>query len=909
VAGSLVATKLYVPHPRRGVVARPRLLHRLSDGVEGRLTLLSAPAGFGKTTLLASWLARPGHRRVAWLSLDASDRDPAAFWTGLVTALRQGAPGVAAALADLDPAVADSGTVVTAVVNALAGDSGELWLVLDDYHLAEGPAISPGMTVLLERLPPHVHVVLSTRADPDLPLARWRARGELVEVRAADLRFTSDEAHAYLDGVAPVRLRDEQVRALEERTEGWIAALQLAAISLQGREDVESFISGFTGDDRYVVDYLVEEVLALQPAPVREFLLRSAVLDRLTGPLCDAVVGREDAATMLRVLERENLFVVALDDRREWFRYHQLFADVLRARLVAEQPDLVPVLHRRASDWCARHDLTDQAIEHALAAGDTDRAATLVELAVPEIRRRRQEVKVRAWLDALPEDTVRRSPVLGTFTAALALAAGDLDATVLRLDDAERVLATEPPDGERPWADTPELRTLPATIAMYRASVAQARGDAAHTEAHARRALSLTSPEDHLARGGAEGFLAMAAWARGDVVSAFDTFTDAMASLRAGGDLVDGLGGTVVLADLSRAAGRPVHAHELCDRAMRQADDLGMPVARAASELRVVLAELDVEAGRLDRARAHLEAASALTERTPFSEGDFRLFVASALLAAADGDHATALRHLDRAEELHRPGFFPDVRPVAALRARIQLSEGDLAAAARWAVERGVSPTDPPQFLREYDHLTLVRLLLARQRAHLERDAADRALGLLEAVREAATTAGRAGSLVEVRLLTALTHDVRGRRAEALGALADALTLAPEPEGWAQVFLDEGTPALSLLRALAAERADTSGRQARRVLGVASASGAAGTSGTQAAGVRQPVQPLSERELQVLRLLGTELSGPEIARALFISPNTLRTHTKHVFTKLGVTSRRAAVARAGERGLLGPGAG
>jgi LuxR family maltose regulon positive regulatory protein len=823
--------------------------------------------------------------------------------------LSQAAPGVDAALADLVPDGAKAETVVTALLNALAQDHGELWLVLDDYHLAEGPAVAAGMTLLLEHLPPHVHVVLSTRADPDLPLARWRARGELVEVRAADLRFTSTETNDYLDASAPVRLSDEQVRALEDRTEGWIAALQLAAISLRGREDVEAFITGFTGDDRFVVDYLVEEVLMHQPASVREFLLHSAVLDRLTGRLCDAVVGHDDAAAMLRTLERDNLFLVALDDRREWFRYHQLFADVLRARLLAEQPDLVPVLHRRASDWFAKHDLGDEAIGHALAAGDVDRAATLVELAVPEIRRHRQEAKMRGWLDSLPDDTVRRSPVLCMFTAALLLAAGDLDATTVRLDETERALATAPADGERPWADTAELRTLPATIAMYRASVAQARGDVENTAAHARRALALTGPDDHLARGGAEGFLAMAAWSRGDVLPAFDTFTDAVTSLRAGGDLVDGLGGTVVLADLSRAAGRPVRARELCDRALRQAEDLGAPVARAAAELHVVLAELDVEVGELGRARAHLEVASALTSRTPFTESDFRHSVATALMAAAYGDVAAALRHLDLAAQLHRPGFFPDVRPIPAMRARLQLSTGDLAAASRWARERGLSPTDPPEFLREYDHLTQVRLLLAQQRAGLDPDDADRALAALEPLRTAAMASGRGGSLIEIRLLTALAHDAQGRRDEALRCLADALTLASEPDGWARVFLDEGPPVLHLLRAVeAGDSAGTAGGQARRVL-AAGTSGSGAASTTVPSDVWQPTEGLSERELQVLRLLDTELSGPEIARALFISPNTLRTHTKHVFTKLGVTSRRAAVARARERGLLGPGAG
>ena len=895
----LVATKLYVPRVRRGLVARPRLVDRL--GGDARLTLVSAPAGFGKTTLLASWLGQ-ADRRVAWLSLDASDDDPASFWTGVVTAV-QGAVGVGDRALALLSAPGSIDPVLTALLNELTEVPDEAWLVLDDYHLVTNQDIGRGLSFLVEHLPPHVHVVLSTRADPDLPLARWRVRGELAEIRAADLRFSSEEAAAYLDEATGVSLSAEQVRALEDRTEGWIAALQLAAISLQGRDDVGAFIAGFTGDDRYVFDYLVEEVLAHQPQPVRDFLLGSAVLDRLTGALCDAVLTRDDSGAMLQTLERANLFLVALDDRREWYRYHQLFADVLQARLTGEQPELVPVLHRRASQWYEEHDQVDAAIGHALSARDFDRAAFLVEVAVPEIRRHRQEAKVNSWLTALPDDTVRRSPLLSVFAAAMSLIAGDLDSVSPMLDDAERALADAAAGGVTPWPDTEEQRTLPATIAIYRASLAQARGDVSGTARHAQDALDLAGPHEHLAKGGAAGFLGLAAWADGDVSRALETFGQAVESLHAAGSIVDELSGTVVLADLWRAAGRPGTARAHCSRALLEAESLGEPVARATAELHVALSELDVEAGDLGAAQQHLACADALVGRAAVTESHFRYFVAMGLLAAADGDLAGAVDHLDQAERLYRPGFFPDVRPVPTIRARVRIRQGLLAEATDWARDRGVTTTDPTEYLSEYDHLTLVRLLLAEHRAHPGRGTTAGVVGLLDRLRDAAQASGRAGSLVEIQVLMSLAHEAQGNRQRALASLTEAWTLAPEPEGHVRLFLDEGPPMLELLHA--AQRDRVVGHHARRVLALA---GPARNRPAEAArpGISPLADPLSERELQVLRLLDSELSGPEIARTLFISPNTLRTHTKHVFTKLGVSSRREAVARARERGLLAP---
>ncbi len=899
----LVATKLYVPRLRRGLVARPRLVDRL--GGDGRLTLVSAPAGFGKTTLLASWLGPPtDDRRVAWLSLDASDDDPVSFWTGVVTALDGAVPGLGAApLELLRAAPTSTDPVLTALLNELAAVPDEVWLVLDDYHLVRDQEVGRGMTFLVEHLPPHVHVVLSTRADPDLPLARWRVRGELVEIRAVDLRFSSDEAAAYLDEATGVRLTAEQVQALEGRTEGWIAALQLAAISLQGRDDVAAFIAGFAGDDRYVFDYLVEEVLAHQPQPVRDFLLRSAVLDRLTGPLCDAVLARDDSGAMLQTLERANLFLVALDDRREWYRYHQLFADVLRARLVGEQPELVPVLHERASQWYERHDLADEAVQHALAAHDVDRAARLVEQAVPMIRRQRREAVVPGWLAALPDDTVRRSPVLSVFAAALRMVAGDLAAVEPRLDDAEAALAAAEADGIRPWPETEELRTLPSTIAMYRASLAQARGDVEATAEHARRALDLAGPDDHLARGGAAGFLGLTAWARGDVTQALATFGQAVDSLRAAGNLVDALSGTVVLADLWRASGRPVTARERCARALQEAERHGEPVARATAELHVALAELDVEADDLDAARQHLQAAERLVSRAPVNETHFRYFVAGALLAAAEGDLTGAVDLLDRAEQLYRPGFFPDVRPIPAMRARMRVRQGALPAAADWARDRGVAAhrcRGAPARVRPPDPGA----------ARARRAPGPPGRRCAERGPRPARPAARGGADVRARRQPGRGRPgpgarARRRRPSAAGARPRSPTGSPWPPN------PRGTPGSSSTRASRpwpccgpSTPRRRPGQQARRVL----------TTGTPdrsrpadpRPGTPPLADPLSEREQQVLRLLDSELSGPEIARALFISPNTLRTHTKHVFTKLGVSSRREAVARARERGLLSP---
>ena len=912
----MLATKLFAPTPRPQLVVRPRLLEQLDATLDAshRLTVLSAPTGFGKTTLLADWLSHLEQSqkptRPAWLSLDDGDNDPTRFLTHLVAALKGAGLGVDDhLLGSLD---ADSRSdALTAMVNDVTRACEQApetqWIVvLDDYHVIGVSDVHDASLFLLNHLPARVHLVMATRSDPPLPLALLRSRGQLTEVRAADLRFTRAEAREFLNRAMGLDLSATDVNALEERTEGWVAGLQLAALSLQGipeRGAVVDFIEAFTGSSRFVIDYLADEVLARQPDEIRDFLLRTAVLDRLTGPLCDAVTGRVDGTRTLEDLERGNLFLVPLDSQRSWYRYHHMFADVLQARLLAEHPDQVPDLHRRASAWYAAHDLVPDAVRHALAAEDFDRAAYLMEEALPRMRRARQDGVLLSWMRSLPDDVVRRSPVLCIVSGWSMLMAGDLDGVESRLDDAEAALAAGARDQDLAarWADTEDLRTAPAMVPVYRASLAQARGDVAGTVRYARQALDMAGPEDHFIRGAGAGYLGLAAWAAGEVQQALTTFSEAVRSLHAAGNLVDELDATVVLADMWVAAGRPSRARRLYEQALTKATAGGEPYPRATADLHVGLAELDRELGDFTSAEAHLETARILGQRSSITENRYRWYVVMAQVRAALGDFDAASGLLDQAEALYRPGFYPDIRPIPALKARVHIARGDLAAAEEWAWEQNVTPADETTYLHEYDHLTLVRLLLAEGGRVLRRadvpagdpSPLDDALALLNRLHPAADP-NRAGSLFEIGVLRALAHYQHGHRQDALTDLEGALTRAPEPESYVRLFLDEGAPMLALLQ----HAADAS-PHARRLLERATTSGPAAAQPQQSLG-----DPLSHREREVLRLLDSELTGPEIARRLYVSVNTLRTHTKRIFTKLDVTTRAAAVRRAHERGLL-----
>jgi len=905
MASPLLETKLFVPRLRRGLVARPRLSERLSRGVESKLTLISAPPGFGKTTLLAEWLgALPaGERAVAWLSLDEADNQPASFWTYLVAALQTVVPGVGAtALAFLQgPKPPSIETVLATLLNDLAALPSDIVLVLDDYHEVVAQDIQNGIAFLLEHLPAQIHLVITTRADPVLPLARLRGRGELAEIRAADLRFTPDEAAAYLNEAMGLDLDARDVAALEGRTEGWIAALQLAALSMQGRDDVAGFIAGFAGDDRYIVDYLAEEVLHRQPEDVRSFLLETSILARLSGPLCDAVTGHGGGKAMLEGLERGNLFLVPLDDRRWWYRYHQLFADVLRAHVLDEQPDRVPGLHRRASEWYEQNGERSEAIRHALAGEDYARAADLVELAIPAIRQSRQEAAAVAWLGALPDEVIAARPVLSVHHAGVLLLSGQLEGAEARLQDAERWLETtgEPWTGPNPpstamvVADDEEFRRLPGAIAVYRAAQALAVGDVAGAIRHARRALDLVSEDDHLGRGSATGLLGLAYWTTGDLDHAHRSYSECMASLERVGFIADTLGCAIALADIRIAQGRPGDAMRTYERASQRASESGTPVLRGTADLHVGMSELFLERNDLSVALQHLRTSTELGEHAGLPQNAYRGRVALARIRTAEGDLDGALDLLAEAEREYVSDYFPDVRPIAARKARVWIAQGKLGEAMGWARERGLSAEDDLSYLREFEHITLARIMLAH------RDRADRSLRqapeLLERLLRSAQDGGRTASVIEILILQALGLRAGGDARAALVPLEGALALA-EPEDYVRIFIDEGAPMAALLDACA-EHVGLPAyvRRLRSAFGPAGPRTAA----------RQPlVEPLSERELDVLRLLAGDLDGPDIAAELVVSLNTVRSHTKSIYAKLGVNSRREAVRRAAELDLL-----
>ncbi len=641
----ILATKLFIPLPRQGIVGRSRLIEKLNEGLAAnyKLTLISAPAGFGKTTLVSDWVAGRD-QKIAWISLDEDDNDPALFLTYLISALQMISEnfGKRALVGLQSPQPPPAESIVTTLLNEITNIADNFVLVLDDYHAIDSKAVDEILTFLLEHLPTQMHLVITTREDPHLPIARLRARGQLIELRAANLRFTPAEAADFLNQAMGLNLSAENIAVLETRTEGWIAGLQLAALSMQGHQDTASFIKSFTGSHHFVLDYLVEEILEQQSESIQTFLLQTSILDRVCGPLCDAVLKSPSASGQktLEYLERANLFIIPLDNERCWYRYHHLFADVLRMHLEAKQADQGSALHRRASEWYEHNGLMDHAIRHALTAKDFGRAADLIEKIFLTKSRNQQSAVVLGWLKALPDEVIYVRPVLSVAYALVSLTRGGLEGVESHLRNAERWMDMTDDINRRSEAqaagmvivDEEEFRRLPGMIALIRGARALARGDMPETVKYAQRAFDLATEDDYLTLGGAASQLGLAAWADGDLEVARRMTADGTANVRLAGYISSAIGGSIVLADIQIAQGCLHEAMTTYKRALQWATESGGPVLPGAADMYVGMSNLHYEHNDLNTATQLLIESQAMGKLAELPQNPYRWHAAMARL-------------------------------------------------------------------------------------------------------------------------------------------------------------------------------------------------------------------------------------------------------------------------------------
>jgi LuxR family maltose regulon positive regulatory protein len=939
----ILATKLFVPPLRSNVVARPRLIEQLQAGAHGRLTLLSAPAGFGKTTLLSAWLAErqkaKGKRQkeddnsdaallpftfdllplnVAWVSLDAGDADPVQFWIYVVTALDQLYPraGTAALAALQSPQPPPIEALLTPLLNALSTMPHEAVLILDDYHVIAAPPIHQALSFLIERLPPRLHLVIATRSDPPLPLMRLRARGELTELRATDLRFSVEEAAAFLMDSMGLPLTTHDVAALETRTEGWIAGLQLAALAMRDRTNLTAFINAFTGSNRFVMDYLATEVLERLPSHLQSFVFQTAILDRLCGPLCDAVVdfglgsdmqnpkpAIQNAQMLLEELDRTNLFIVPLDDERKWYRYHHLFAEVAQGRLLASAGAIAAAtLHRRASAWYEDAGFVAEAVQHALAAHDWERAARVIEHGGYVGIVRGQLQTVRGWLNTLPDDLVRSRAWLCILHAITLLFTNQLEDAESRLQAAERCMQVDTS------AEQPQI--MRGHVATIRGAIVHFSGNLAESVTLAARALELLPETEVLSRPLALVLAAHAYRVSGDVTPTTERV--AMASIepvRASGNLLAYLGALLNIAELQVVQGRLHQAAANYREAAHVAlGSGGLQVLVGSPAYSFGMADLLRERNDLAGAEQHMAQGMELMQGALTVHADVAAlgYLTRARLQQAGGDYAGAQATLATFADLARQRQFDDLVLARGLAAQAQLALvcGNLPAAIQWMIDRGIQASDDLSYVREGEYLTLARVLIARGRSDPAGGYMRDALRLLERLRQSAEAGGRMGVAIETRILQALVLDAQGDRHVALTMLAEALALAA-PVGYVRLFADEGAPMAELLRE-AHKRGITSDYAASllatfgevKIENEELRSGAAQAHSQCSMLNAQLPEPLTAREREVLRLVADGASNGEIADQLVITVGTVKRHINNLFGKLGVQSRTQAVRAA-----------
>ncbi|MBM3128621.1 MAG: tetratricopeptide repeat protein [Chloroflexi bacterium] len=916
MAFPILATKLYIPSPRSKVVLRPRLIARLNEGLRHKVILVSAPAGFGKTTLVSEWVNQkmkdesgkmkeeenlhPSSfilhpSKVAWLSLDKGDGDPASLLTYLIAALQTLAPnlgqGVLSALQAAPPPPTES--LLTTLLNEIAALAFDFILVLDDYQCVDAKAVDDALAFLIEHLPPQMHLVIATREDPHLPLAQLRARDQLTELRAFDLRFTPSEAAEFLNQVMGLNLSAEDIAALETRTEGWIAGLQLAAISMQGHKDAAGFIQSFTGSHRFVMDYLVEQVLQQQPETIQTFLLHTSILNRMCGPLCDAVLGKDESGTLrvkdeknsssftrsvhpssfiLESLERANLFIVPLDNERRWYRYHHLFAELLRQRLSQSACD-VAELHTRASEWYEDNDLESEAFHHATAANDVARAERLIEGKGMPLHFRGVVAPVLTWLNAQPKHVLDAYPSLWTSYASVLLVSGQGATVEQKLQAAEAVLQNAEPNDK--------TRDLLGRVAAIRATIAINHYQVETVIAQSRRALEYLHPNNLAFRTFTIWKLGYAYHLQGDRAAARQAYTEAIAISQTTKNTITTIAATIGLALIQETENQLDVAAETYRRALQLLDDQPLPIAFGAH---LGLARIAYEWNDLPTAEHHYQQGVQFARLAEDTDRSIIGEIFLARLKLAQGDVNGAATILAQTEQKARQNnFSPRLPEIAAVQLQVRLKQANLPAAA--------------ELTRQFD------LPLSRARVLIAQNDPSAALAVLESYRKQVEAKKWQDEQLKAMVLQAVAHYANGEKAKSAQVLGDALTLG-EPGGLIRLFVDEGEPMRLLISDFRFSILKTAPHLSTYLDRLLAAFGTPNDLHPSSFILHPLVEPLSQRELEVLRLIAQGLSNREIGERLFLALSTVKGHSRIIFDKLQVHNRTEAAARARELGLL-----
>lgn len=907
VSETLLQTKLYIPQLRPSLVRRPRLIENLNQGLNRKLTLVSAPPGYGKTTLIANWLSQLTHARYGWVTLDVNDNEPSRFLSYLTVALQSIDAELGLRVSSLlgSPELPPMGNLITLLVNDLTTLPQKVVVVFDDYHVIDNLEIHNALKFLLDHQPPQLHLVIISQADPPFPLARLRVHEQVTDIRADDLRFTRDEATAFLNDRARLRLTAEDVITLETRTEGWIAGLQLAALSLKGRPNKSEVVANFAGSQHHVIDYLSEDVLRRQPQPLQTFLLRTSILDRLSGPLCDAVTGKANSQVVLETLQNQNLFLTNQDDKRQWYRYHSLFADFLRIQLHRREADLVAKLHHRAAQWYEENGFISEAVDHALSAEDFQFAGHLVErMAEETLWRRGQWLTLLQWTEALPDEVIYARPMLSLYYAWALFTTGQLKALEQMLPQVEQSVTAIAAAADRP-------NSL-GEIATLRACVTYERGDMEGCIEMARQALTLLAEVNLVTRAAAKYVLALAYLGQGDWRLAGQTYQESIALAQAGGNVA-----VVLMASGSHVqllANRGyLHRAAAVYRQARQLGELEEDVLLGTTGVAClgmgdVLREWnDLEAAEhilregIQLCRQQISMPEAVLEGT--------INLARVLLAKGDtqGMDAALRRAEEQIAELRlRSG---DMRPITSdavgCLVRLLLATGKVAAAAYWFDENWLDVDDQLNYRHQTNNILLARLYLSQGRA-------SDALDLLEKLTAAIDTKEQPRITLEALILKALAWQALGDAEQAAQTMARALSVA-ESEGYIRLFVDEGEPVRRLLET--AEGHDFSAAYVSQLLAAlpepASNRRVAALTALEpseisrgGSGLPPFIEPLNERELAILRLMAVGLSNQEIADAQFLALNTIKWYSTRIYNKLNVSNRLQAAARAQELGII-----